>query len=172
MNDFMRNSISESIGNVRRQIAGVDGNLADLFGRIAEILTDEKRRRKELKSASKRINESVVKGIIDRIGIKGAINTIPFGEPCGCLEECLVIAFGILNYEYGFNKIVKKVTNYWLNCGKENCRTLIVTNAWDIADFNSRHKDAFDSYTSSENNKHAVAIVLYGDYGFSLQYLR
>ena len=72
------------------------------------MLADEKRRRKELEPDGKRINKRIVKGIIDRIGIRGAINTIPFGEPCGCLEECLVIAFGILNTEYGFNKIVKK----------------------------------------------------------------
>ena len=175
MNDLMRESISGSIGDVGRQIAGVDEGLARLFRGIAEILPDEKRRREESERDGKRINEHIVKGIIDRIGINGAINTIPFGEPSGCLEECLVIAFGILNREYGFNKIVKKVNSYWLKCFNKNCRTLIITDAWDITDFNSGHKGAFDSYTSSENKdniKHNVAIVLFGDYGFSLQYLK
>ena len=175
MNDFMRNSISGSIGNVRRQIAEVDENLAGIFGRIAEILADEKRRRKELEPDGKRINEGIVKGTIDRIGIRGAINTFPFGEPGDCLEECLDMTFGILNSKYGFNQVAEEVKNYWLNCGMENCRTLIITNAWDITGFNRRHKGAFDSYTFSKNKdniKHTVAIVLYGDYGFSLQYLR
>ncbi len=172
MNDLTRNSISESIGNVGRQITGVDERLTDLFRRIAEILPDEKRSREESERDGKRINERIVKGTFDRIGIRGAINTFPFGEPGGCLEECLVITFGKLNSKYGFNQVVEEVKNYWHNCSRKNYRTLIVTNAWDITDFYSRHKDAFDSYTSSENNKHAVAIVLLGDYGFSLQYLR
>ena len=172
MNDLIRNSISKSIGNVGRQIAGVDERLADFFRRIAEILPDEKRRREESERDGKRINERIVKGTFDRIGIRGAINTFPFGEPGGCLEECLVITFGKLNSKYGFNQVVEEVKNYWHNCSRKNYRTLIVTNAWDITDFNSRHKDAFDSYTSSENNKHTVAIVLYGAAGFSVQYLR
>lgn len=172
MNDFMRNSISESIVNVRRQIAGADEKLAGLFGRIGEIFPDEKRRRNESKRDGKRINERVVKETFDRIGIRGAINIFPFGESGGCLEECLAMTFGTLNYKYGFNKVVEEIKNYWLNCGMKNRRTLIVTDAWDSTDFNSRHKDAFDNYTSSENNKHTVAIVLYGDYGFSVQYLR
>ena len=172
MNDFMRSSISGSIGNVMGQIAGVNERLANLFRRIAEILPDEKRRREESERDGKRINERIVKGTFDRIGIRGAINTFPFGEPGGCLEECLVITFGKLNSKYGFNKVVGEVKNYWHNCSRKNYRTLIVTSAWDITDFNDRHKDAFDSYTSSEDNKHTVAIVLFGDYGFSLQYLR
>lgn len=175
MNDLMRKSISESIGNVGRQIAGVDERLADLFGRIAEILPDEKRRGEESKRDGKRINERIIRGTFDRIGIGGAINTFPFGEPGGCLEECLAMTFGILNSKYGFNQVVMKVTNYWLECGNKNCRTLIITDAWDAADFNRRYKVAFDSYTSSKNKdniKHTVAIVSYGDYGFSLQYLR
>jgi len=175
MNDLMRKSISESIGNVGRQIEGVDESLADLFRRITEILADEKRRRQESQRNGKKINEGIVKGKIDRIGIRGAINTFPFGEPCGCLEECLAMTFGTLNFKYGFNQIAEKVKNYWHNCSRENYLTLIVTDAWDINDFNSRHKDAFDSYTSSknkDNKKHTVAIILYGDYGFSLQYLR
>jgi len=175
MNGLMRNSISESIGNVGRQIAVVDERLADLFGRIAEILLEEKRRRKESERDGKRISERIVKGTFDRIGIGRAINIFPFGEPNGCLEECLVITLEKLNLKYGFNQIVEEVKNYWHKCSRENCRTLIVTNAWDITDFNIRHKGAFDSYTFSKNKdnvKHTVAIVLYGDYGFSLQYLR
>lgn len=176
MNGLMRNSISESIGNVGRQIVVVDERLADLFRRIAEILPDEKRRRGESERVDKRTNERIVKGTFDRIGTGGEINTIPFGEETDeCFEECLVIAFGRLNTKYGFNQIVKKVTDYWFNCGKENCQTLIITYAWDITDFNITHKYAFDGYTSSENKdniKHTVAIVLLGDYGFSLQYLR
>ena len=171
----MRNSISESIGNVGRQIVVVDERLADLFRRIAEILPDEKRRREDSERDGKKINEGIVKGTFDRNGIRGAINTFPFGEPGDCLEECLVMTFGILNYKYGFNQVVEKVKNYWHSCSRENYRTLIVTNAWDITDFNIRHKGAFDSYTFSKNKdnvKHTVAIVLYGDYGFSLQYLR
>lgn len=160
---------------VGRQIARVDEGLARLFRGIAEMLPDEKRRREEYERDGKRINEHIVKGINDRIGINGAINTIPFGEPGGCLEECLVMTFGILNYKYGFNQVVEKVKNYWHSCSRENYRTLIVTNAWDITDFIIRHKGAIDSYTFSKNKdnvKHTVAIVLYGDYGFSLQYLR
>jgi len=170
MNDFMRNSISESIGNVRRQITEVDEKLADFFGRIAEIIGEIQR-----EHVAEIFPNNIGREITDRINRGKMINTIPFGEPCGCLEECLVMAFEILNYKHRFNKIVKEITNYWLSCSKENCRTLIVTNAWDIADFNRRHKDAFDSYTSSENKdniKHTVAIVLYGDYGYSVQYLR
>ena len=175
MNDLMRESISRSIGNVVGQIAGQDERLADLFRRVAEILPDEKRRREESERDGKRINKRIVNGTFDRIRIRGAINTFPFGEPNGCLEECLVITFEKLNLKYGFNQVVEKVKNYWHKCSRENCRTLIVTNAWDITDFNNRHKEAFDSYTSSENKnniKHTVAIILYGDYGFSLQYLR
>ena len=175
MNGLTRNSISESIGNVGRQIAVVDERLADLFGRIAEILPDEKRRREDSERDGKKINEGIVKGTFDRNGIRGAINTFPFGEPSDCLEECLAMTFGILNSKYGFNQVAEKVKNYWLNCGMENCRTLIVTDAWDVTDFNRRHKGAFNSYTLSQNKdtiKHTVAIVLYGDYGFSLQYLR
>jgi len=173
MNDFMRSSISGSIGNVMGQIAEVDERLADLFRRIARIIDEIQKE----ENKSEKLPNNIGREITDRINREKMINTIPFGEPCGCLEECLAIAFGKLKPECGFNKIVKKVTNYWLNCSKENYRTLIVTNAWDITDFNSNstHKDAFDSYTSSENKdniKHTVAIVLYGDYGFSLQYLR
>ncbi len=174
MNDLMRNSISGSIGDVRRQIAEVDERLADLFGRIAEILPDEKRRREESERDGRRINKGIAKGTLDRIG-GGAINTFPFGEPSGCLEGCLAMTFGVLNFKYGFNQVVMKVTNYWLECGNKNCQTLIITDAWDAADFNRRYKVAFDSYTSSENKdniKHTVAIVLYGDYGYSVQYLR
>jgi len=175
MDGLMRESISRSIGDVGRQIAEVDERLAGLFRRIAEILPDEKRRREEYERDGKRINKGIAKGIFDRIGIGGDINTFPFGEPSGCLEECLAMTFGILNYKYGFNQVVEEVKNYWHKCSRENCRTLIVTNAWDITDFNRRHKVAFDGYTSSENKdniKHTAAIVLYGDYGFSLQYLR
>ena len=175
MNELIRESISRSIGDVMRQIAEVDERLADLFRRIAEIPPDEKRRREESERDRKRINERIVKGTFDRIGIRGAINTFPFGEPNGCLEECLVITFEKLNLKYGFNQVVEEVKNYWHKCSRENCRTLIVTNAWDITDFNIIHKGAFDSYTSSENKdniKHIVAIVLYGNYGYSLQYLR
>jgi hypothetical protein len=175
MNDFMRSSISGSIGNVMGQIAGVDERLANLFRRIAEILPDEKRRREDSERNGKKINEGIVKGTFDRIGIGRAINIFPFGEPNGCLEECLVITFEKLNLKYGFNQIVEEVKNYWHKCSRENCRTLIVTTAWDITDFNISHKGAFDSYTFSKNKdnvKHTVAIVLYGDYGFSLQYLR
>ena len=174
MNDLMRKSISASIGDVGRQIAEVDERLAGLFRRIAEILPDEKRRSEESGRDDKRKNEGIVKGAFDRIG-GGAINTFPFGEPSGCLEECLAMTFGVLNFKYGFNQVVMKVTNYWLECGNRNCRTLIITDAWGAADFNRRHKVAFDSYTSSENKdniKHTVAIVLYGDYGYSVQYLR
>jgi len=176
VNELIRESISRSIGNVVSQIAGQDERLADLFRRVAEILPDEKRRREESEWEGKRITEPISKGTFDRSGISGAINTIPFGEPkYDCLEECLVITFGILNRKYGFNQVVEEVKNYWHKCSRENCRTLIVTNAWDITDFNNRHKDAFDSYTSSENKnniKHTVAIVLLGKYEFSLQYLR
>jgi len=176
MNDLMRNSISESIGDVGRQIARVDEGLARLFRGIAEIKKKKKRRREESERDGKRINEHIVKGIIDRIGINGAINTIPFGEKTNnCLEECLVMAFETFDSMYGFNKIVKKVINYWINCSKENCRTLIITDAWDTTKFSRKYKEAFDIYTSSENKdniKHTVAIVLLGDYGFSLQYLR
>ncbi|MCK4241490.1 MAG: hypothetical protein KAX30_07690 [Candidatus Atribacteria bacterium] len=174
MNGLRWNSISRSIGDIGRQIAEVDERLADLFRRIAEILPDEKRGREESELDGKRTNERIVKGIIGKIGIGGAINTIPFGEPCGCLEECLAIAFGKLKSKYGFNQIVKKVIDYWLICSKENYRTLIVTNAWDITDFYSKFKGHFDSHTFSKNKdsiKHTVAIVLYGDYGFSLYYL-
>jgi len=175
MNDLMRKGISRSIGDVGRQIAEVDERLADLFRRIAEILPDEKRRREESERDDKRKNEGIVKGTFDRNGIRGAINTFPFGEPGECLEECLAMTFGILNSKYGFNQVVEEVKNYWHKCSRENCRTLIVTNAWDVTDFNIRHKGAFDSYTSSENKdniKHIVAIVLYGNYGYSLQYLK
>ena len=172
----MQKSISESIAIVMGQIAEVDGNLASLFGGVAEILPDEKRRREESERDGKRINERIVKGTFDRIGNRGAINTFPFGEPkYDCLEECLAMTFGIINSKYGFNQVVMKVTNYWLECGNKNCRTLFITDAWDTADFNRRYKVAFDSYTFSKNKdniKHTVAIVLYGDYGFSLQYLR
>jgi hypothetical protein len=176
MNELMRESISRSIGEVRRQIRGLDERLADLFGRVAEILPDEKRRRDESERDGRRINEGIAKGILDRIG-GGAINTIPFGEPGECLEECIAIAFELLNSrsKYGFNQIALKVNDYWLGCGDINCRTLVITNAWDNFDFYRRYKKFFDSYTSSKNKnsiKHTVAIVLYGDYGFSLQYLR
>jgi hypothetical protein len=176
MNGLMRKSISASISDVGRQIAEVDGRLAGLFRRIAEILPDEKIGREESGRDGRRINKGIAKGTLDRIGIRGAINTFPFGEETDeCFEECLAMTFGILNSKYGFNQVVKKVTNYWLKCGKENCRTLIITNAWDTNDFNRRYKEAFDIYTSSENKdniKHTVAVVLLGDYGFSLQYLR
>ena len=175
MEDLIQSSISRSIVDVGRRIAEVDGNLAGLFRGVAEILPDEKRRREESERDGKRGNERIVKGIFDRIGIRGAINTFPFGEPSDCLEECLAMTFGILNSKYGFNQVAEKVKNYWLNCGMENCRTLIVTDAWDVTDFNRRHKGAFNSYTLFQNKdtiKHTVAIVLYGDYGFSLQYLR
>jgi len=175
MNDLMRKSISRSIGDVRRQIAEVDEGLARLFRGIAEILPDEKRRREESERDGRRINKRIAKGILGRIG-GGAINTFPFGEETDeCFEECLVITLEKLNCKYGFNQVVEEVKNYWLNCGMENCRTLIVTDAWDITDFTRRHKGAFDSYTLSQNKdtiKHTVAIVLYGDCGFSLQYLR
>ena len=141
MEDLIQSSISRSIGDVERQIAEVDGNLAGLFGGVAEILPDEKRRREESERDGKRGNERIVKGIIDRIGIRGAINTFPFGEPSDCLEECLAMTFGILNSKYGFNQVAEKVKNYWLNCGMENCRTLIIADAWDVTDFNRRHKE-------------------------------
>ena len=170
MNDLMRSSISESIANVKKQIAGVDENLADLFGRIAKIIREIQR-----EHVAEIFPNNICSEITDRINRGKMINTIPFGEPYDCLEECFVMAFEMINYKHRFSKIVKEITNYWLSCSKENCRTLIVTNAWDIADFNRRHKDTFDSYTSSKNKdniRHTVVIVLYGDYGFSLQYLR
>jgi len=188
MNDLMRNSISESIGNVGRQIAGVAGvdeKLAGLIKILGDIIADEERRsedifpdkeRRRKESDHKRRNKDTAERIIDKISrIRGAINTIPFGEPVGCLEECVAIAFGKFKSDYGFNKIAQKVIDYWLNCGKENCRTIIVTDTWDITDFYDNLKEHFDSYTSSnnkDNRKHTVAIILYGDYGFSLQYLR
>jgi hypothetical protein len=170
MNDLRWNSISGSIGDVGRQIAGVDERLADFFGRIAEIIGEIQR-----EHVAEIFPNNIGREITDRINRGKRINTFPFGERNGCLEECLVITFGILNRKYGFNQVVEEVKNYWYKCSRENCRTLIVTNAWDIADFNRRHKDAFDSYTSSENKnniKHTVVIVLLGKYGFSVQYLR
>ncbi len=178
MNDLRWNSISRSIGDVGRQIAEVDERLADFFRRIAEVLPDEKKRSEESGRDDKRKNEEIVKGTFDRNGIRGVINTIPFGEETDeCFEECLAIAFELLNSrsKYGFNQIALKVNDYWLGCGDINCRTLVITNAWDNFDFYRRYKNFFDSYTSSKNKdniKHTVAIVLLGDYGFSLQYLR
>ena len=170
MNDFRWNSVSRSIGDVVRQIAELDENLAGFFGRIAEIIGGIQREHGEEISPN-----NVGREITDRISRGKMINTIPFGEPCGCLKECLVMAFETFDSMYGFNKIVNKVTNYWINCSKENCRTLIITNAWDSIKFNRKYKKAFDIYASSENKdniKHTIAIVSFGDYGFSLQYLR
>ena len=185
MNDFMQKSISESIAIVSRQIAGVDENLSGLFGILGGIFPDEERMpvdifpdkgRRRKKSDRNERNKDTAERITNKISrTRGAINTIPFGEPSGCLEECIAIAFGKLKSEYGFNKIARKVIDYWLNCGEVNCRTIIVTDSWDITDFNRKYKVSFDNYTSSKNKdskKHTVAIILYGDYGFSLQYLR
>jgi hypothetical protein len=175
MNDLMQKSILESIKIVMGQIAEIDEGLAGLFGRIAEILPDEKRRRGESERDINKRNEGIVKGTFDKIGTRGAINTYPFGEPSDCLEECLAITLGKISYKYGFNQVVWELIKYWLSCSKINFRTLIVTDAWDITDFNSRYKVAFDKYVSSnnkDNRKHTVAIVSYGDYGFLLQYLR
>lgn len=196
MNDFMQKSISESIDNVMGQIAGVDENLAGLFKILGDIIPEKERilgdrfpeeerisgdifpdkERRRKKSDGKRRNKDTAERIIGKIiRTRGAINTIPFGEPGGCLEECVAIAFGKLKSEYGFNKIAQKVIDYWLNCGEENCRTVIVTNTWDITDFDRKFRVRFDSYTSSknkDNRKHTVVIISYGDYGFSLQYLR
>ena len=85
------------------------------------------------------------------------------------------MTFGILNTKYGFNKIAVKIKDYWLGCGDINCRTLVITDAWDNLNFYCRYKKSFDIYTSTKNRnnvKHTVAIILCGDYGFSLQYLR
>ena len=196
MNDFKRESVSRSIGDVGRQIAEVDESLADLFGILGDIFADDKRisndkfpederisvdifpdkRRRRKESARKRRNKDIAERITDKISrARGAINTIPFGEPGDCLKECVAIAFGLLRSKDGFNGIAKKVIDYWHNCGEKNCRTFIVTDAWDINDFNRKYKETFDDYTSSnnkDNRKHTVAIILYGDYGFSLQYLK
>ena len=104
-----------------------------------------------------------------------AINIFPFGELGDCLEECWALTFGTLNSKYGFNKVVQEVTNYWRNFGEENYRTLIVTNAWDIADFDRKFKGPFDSYIFSKNKdniKHTITIIFYGDYGFLVPNLR
>ena len=170
MNDFKRDSISRSIGDVMKQIAGVDEGLAGLFGRIADIAMKTQREHGEEVSPNK-----VGREISDRISSGKMINTIPFGEPCGCLEECLVITFETINSNYGFNKIMPEVNKYWINCSKENCITLIITKAWDTTKFNRKYKENCDIYSSTDNKKgikHTVAIVLLGDYGFSLQYLR
>lgn len=175
MTDLMQKSIRESISNVMNQIGGVDEGLASLFGSISEILLDEKRRREESERDGMRRNKHIVKGTLDGIGIRGAINTIPFGELGDCLEECVAIAFGKIKSKNGFIKIAKKVNDYWLNCGAVNSKTIFLTDSWDIVEFNSSFRESCNKYTSSKNRnniKHTVAIILYGDYGFSLQYLR
>jgi|AntAceMinimDraft_16_1070373.scaffolds.fasta_scaffold198700_1 hypothetical protein len=176
MTALMQKSIRESISNVMNQIRGVDEGLASLFGNISERFFYEKKRREESERDGMRRNKDIVKGTLDGIGIRGAINTIPFGEETDeCFEKCVAIAFGKLNCKYGFNQIAEEVKNHWFSCSRENCSTLIVTYAWDITDFDYRHKDAFDNYTSIQNKdniKHTVAVVLYGDYGPSLQYLK
>jgi len=175
MNELMRESMSRSIGDVRTQIEGIDEKLADLFGRIAERIIMAKDKYKG-ERPSYPISGKVVEDILRDIGGGRRINTIPFGEPTReCLEECLVIAYGKIKSKNGFNKITMKVIKHWLYCCKENYGTLIFTNSWDTADFNRRYKDAFDSFTSSvniNNAKHTVVIVLFGDSGFSIQYLR
>lgn len=143
-------------------------------GRPAGPIDDKERRRKEL--ARKRRNKEAAKRITDKISrVRGPINTIPFGEPSNCLKECVAIAFGLFRSKDGFKGIAKKVIDYWHNCGEKNCLTLIVTDAWDINDFNRKYKDDFDRYASSKNKdnaKHTVVIILYGVYGFSLQYFK
>jgi len=173
MNNLIQESMSRSIGDVRTQIAGIDEKLADLFGRIAEIMAKD---RYKGERPSYPISGKVVEDILRDIGGGRRINTIPFGEPTReCLEECLVIAYGKIKSKNGFIKITKKVNDYWLNCGVVNSRTLIFTDCWDIAEFNSWFRESCNKYTSSGNRnnvKHTVGIALYGDYGFSLQYLR
>jgi len=171
----MRESISRSIGDVRRQIAGVDENLAGLFGGIAERIIMAKDRYKG-ERPSYPISGKVVEDILRDIRGGGRINTIPFGEPTReCLEECLAVALRSFKSSDTFSKVVGKVKNYWLSCGEVNCCTLIVTDNWDKYVFYRDHKESFDIYTSKTNRnniKHTVAVVLLGDYGFSLQYLK
>ena len=173
MDDLRKNNISESIRDIGGKIAKVDGNLADLFGRIAERTIMAKDRYKG-ERPSYPISGKVVEDILRDIG-GGRINTIPFGEPGDCLEYCLAVAYGKIKSKNGFIQITKKVNDYWLNCGVVNSGTLIFTDSWDIAEFNSWFRESCNKYTSSGNRnnvKHTVAIVLYGDYGFSLQYLK
>ena len=172
MDDLRKNNISESIRDIGGKIAKVDGNLAELFGRIAEIMAkDRYKGEKPLYPISGKVVEDILRDIGG-----GRINTIPFGNPTSdCLEQCLAVAFGKIKSKNGFISIAKRVNDYWLRCSGVNSGTLILTDAWDINEFNPWFRDSFNEHTSSRNGKnikHTIAIVLYGDYGFSLQYLR
>ena len=170
MNDFKWDRVSRSIGDVASQITRVDERLAGLFGNIAEIIVGIQREHEEEMSPN-----NLGREISDKIGGGKMINTIPFGEPCGCLEECLAVAFGRIDSKDGFNKIAIKLVEHWLRCCQENCRTLIITNSWDVNNFYRKFKGYFDSYTSSASRNHVnhtVAVVLLGDAGFSVQYLK
>jgi len=174
MNELMRESISRSIGEVGRQIGGLDEGLAGVFKGAAEDIMIAKDRNQGERPAFP-IGGKVLEDAIRHIG-GGRINTIPFGEPDDCLEYCLVFAFKSLNPKYAFNRIIVDIKNYWLGCGDINRGTLVIMDHWDIYDFyHSKYRYSYDIYTSTRNRnniKHTVAIVLYGDYGFSLQYLR
>jgi len=175
MNDLKRKSILDSIGEVQGKIAQLDEKLAGLFGRIAEEIA-LRGQRKQSGGILYPINGKDADDILRDIGYGKEINTIPFGKPTNnCYEDLVAIAFGLINSKYGFNKIAEKIKDHWLACKEVNCRTLIITNAWDSYDFYRRYKETFDIYCSSvsrKNVKHNVAIILYGDYGFSIQYLK
>jgi hypothetical protein len=175
MNDLKRKDIFDSIREIQAKIARVDENLAGLFGRIAEEIA-LKGERKQNGGILYPINSKGADDTLRDIGYGKEINTIPFGEPTNnCYEDCVAIAFGLLNSKYGFNKIAEKIKDHWLACKEINCRTLIITNAWDSYDFYRRYKETFDIYCSSvsrKNVKHTIVIILYGNYGFSLQYLK
>lgn len=172
MNDLKRESILDSIREVKGKIAQVDENLAGLFEGVAEVILMAEDKKRE-KGSSEPIDSKDIQGII-RGNLAGGINTVPFGVPKDeCFKMCLVIAFGLINSKYGFNKIAVNMKDCWLRCKEVNCGTLIITNAWDNPDFYRRYKESFDTFSSSKNRnnvKHTVAIVLYGDYGFSIQY--
>jgi len=174
MDDLRKNNISESIRDIGGKIAQVDENLAGIFRGVAESILIAKDRCKETGSSFP-IGEVIEDAIKSNIR-GGRINTIPFGDPTpDCLEHCLAVTFGKIKSKNGFISIAKRVNDYWLRCSGVNSVTIILTDAWDINEFNPWFRESFNEHTSSRNGKnikHTVAIILYGDFGFSLQYLR
>jgi hypothetical protein len=172
MNDLKRKNIFDSIREIQDKIAKVDEKLAGLFARIIDGIT----RVDDINDSEGSPYHNKGRAIEDFFGNTGNINTIPFGKPTpNCYEDCVAIAMRTFKSTYSFNKIASELKNYYLNCGDVNCRTLVVTDNWDKYVFDRDHKDFFDIFTSKKNKnniKHTVVIILYGDYGFSIQYLK
>lgn len=172
MDDFMKDSILRSNSEIGRIITRADEGLASLFKRIIDGIT-------EVDDINKREGspyDNKGKAIEDFFRNTRNINTIPFGKPTtNCYEECVAIALKSFKTSYSFSKAITQIKNYSINCGETNCRILIVTDHWDRYIFDRDHKEFFDSYTSKRNKnnvKHTVAIVLYGNHGVSIQYLK